>query len=163
MTVSIIVATGRNNEIGRKGGLLCHLPADLRHFKELTAGHAVVMGRRTFDSLPKGPLPERRNVVISRNLDLQIDGAEVVSSLDLALVKLRDENEVFIIGGAQIYKQAIDIADRLYLTKIHSTFADADVFFPKIDFSRWRETGRETFSADEKNPFPFSFVEYEAF
>jgi dihydrofolate reductase len=160
MIISIIVATGKNNEIGKNGNLLCHLPADLKHFKEITSGHTVIMGRKTFESLPKGPLPNRRNIVISRNVALKIDGAEVYPSLDYAFIKLIDENEVFIIGGAQIYEQALPIADKLYLTKIHADFPEADAFFPKIDFSAWQETSRETFPADEKNSFTFSFFEY---
>jgi len=161
MIVSIIVATGRNNEIGKNGGLLCHLPADLKHFKEITSGHPVIMGRKTFQSLPKGPLPNRRNIVISRNPNLKIEGVEVYSSLDYAFIKLIDEDEVFIIGGAQIYEQALPIADKIYLTKINASFPEADVFFPQIDFSVWREADRETFLADEKNPYSFSFIEYE--
>ena len=161
MIISIVVATGRNNEIGINGGLLCHLPADLKRFKEITSGHTVIMGRKTFESLPKGPLPNRRNVVISRNPDLKIEGVEVYPSLDYAFIILIDEEEVFIIGGEQIYEQTLPIADKIYLTKIHADFPEADVFFPKIDLSVWRETNRETFFADEKNPYSFSFIEYE--
>ena len=161
MIISIVVATGRSNEIGINGGLLCHLPADLKRFKEITSGHTVIMGRKTFESLPKGPLPNRRNIVISRNPDLKIEGAEVYPSLDYAFIKLIDEIEVFIIGGAQIYEQALPIADKIYLTKIQADFPEADVFFPKFDLSVWRETSRETFFADEKNPYSFSFIEYE--
>ena len=161
MTVSIIVATGKNNEIGIAGNLLCYLPADLKHFKKITSGHTVIMGRKTFQSLPKGPLPNRRNIVISRNVHLKIEGTEVYSSLDYAFIRLIAEDEVFIIGGAQIYEQALPIIDKIYLTKIHADFPKADVFFPNIDLSVWRETNRETFFADEKNPYPFSFLEYE--
>ncbi|GHT60851.1 dihydrofolate reductase [Bacteroidia bacterium] len=161
MIISIIVATGRNSEIGKGGDLLCHLPADLKHFKEITSGHTVIMGRKTWESLPKKPLPNRRNIVVSRSPELVIEGAEVYSSLDYAFIKLMDENEVFIIGGAQIYGQALPAADKIYLTKIHAEFPEADAFFPKIDFSLWRETSRETFPADEKNPFAYSFLEYE--
>lgn len=160
MTISIIAAIGRNSEAGKDGGLLCRLPADLKHFKDVTSGHAVIMGRKTFDSLPKGPLPNRRNMVVSRNAGLKIEGAEVYPSLDAAFIRLIDESEVFVIGGARIYEQALPVADKLYLTKIHTDFPEADVFFPKIDFSVWRETGRETFPADEKNPYSFSFLEY---
>jgi dihydrofolate reductase len=161
MIISIIAVVGKNNEIGKGNELLCRLPADLKHFKEITAGHTVIMGRKTFESLPKGPLPNRRNIVISRNKDLKIEGAEVYSSLDYALIKLLDENEVFIIGGAQIYKQVLPIADKLYLTKIHAGFPEADAFFPEVVWNVWREVSRETFPADEKNPYPFSFLEYE--
>lgn len=160
MTISIIAAIGRNSEAGKNGGLLCRLPADLKHFKEITSGHTVIMGRKTFESLPKGPLPNRRNMVVSRNAGLKIEGAEVYPSLDGAFIGLIDENEVFVIGGAQIYGQVLPIADKLYLTKIHADFPEADVFFPKIDFSVWQETGRETFFADGKNPYAFSFLEY---
>ena len=161
MLLSVIVALGKNNEIGKGNDLLCHLPADLKRFKEITSGHAVIMGRKTFDSLPKGPLPNRRNIVISRNSELKIEGAEVYSSLDLALLKLCNEEEVFIIGGAQIYKQILPDADKLYLTKIHAAFPDADVFFPFIDYSQWHETAREIHSADERHLFGFTFLELE--
>jgi dihydrofolate reductase len=161
MIISIIAVVGKNNEIGKGNELLCRLPADLKHFKEITAGHTVIMGRKTFESLPKGPLPNRRNIVISRNKDLKIEGAEVYSSLDYALIKLLDENEVFVIGGAQIYKQVLPIADKLYLTKIHAGFPEADAFFPEVAWTVWREVSRETFPSDEKNPYAFSFLEYE--
>jgi len=161
MIISLIAALGRNNEIGKGNDLLCHLPADLKHFKEITLGHTVIMGRKTFDSLPKGALPNRRNVVISRNPELKIKGAEVFSSLDQALLKSINEVEVFIIGGAQIYEYSLPFADKLYITRIHAAFPEADVFFPSIDFKIWNETGRETFPADEKNPYSFSFIEYE--
>jgi dihydrofolate reductase len=163
MKISIIVVIGKNNEIGKGNDLLCRLPADLKHFKEITSGHPVVMGHKTFDSLPKGPLPNRRNMVISRNTGLKIEGAEVCPSLDHALIKLRDEAEVFIIGGAQIYEQALPVADKLYLTKIHAGFPEADAFFPTIHFQEWRETNRDSFPADEKNPYSFTFLEYERF
>jgi dihydrofolate reductase len=161
MKISIIAALGRNNEIGKGNDLLCRLPADLKHFKEITSGHAVVMGRKTFESLPKVPLPNRRNIVISRNKNLKMEGVEIYTSLDYALVRLIDETEIFIIGGAQIYEQILPVADKLYLTKIHAVFSEADAFFPKINFRKWKETSKETFPSDEKNPYSFTFVEYE--
>ena len=161
MTISIIVIIGRNNEIGKGNQLLCHLPADLKHFKEITSGHTIVMGRKTFESLPKGALPNRKNIVISRNPELKIEGATVYSSLDYALLKLIDDEEVFIIGGAQIYEQTLPVADKLYLTKIHAAFPEADTFFPPIDIKEWREVSRETHPADEKNPYSFTFVDCE--
>jgi dihydrofolate reductase len=161
MKIAIIVVLGKDRAIGKGNELLCHLPADLKHFKAITSGHTVIMGRKTFDSLPKGALPDRRNIVISRNPDLKIEGAEVYSSLDYALIKLIDEKEVFIIGGAQIYAQALPVADKLYLTKIHAVFPEADVFFPEINFHEWKEIEHETFPADEKNPYPFTFSTYE--
>jgi len=161
MILSVIVAIGKNNEIGKGNELLCYLPADLKHFKEITNGHTIIMGRKTFESLPKGPLPNRRNIVISRSKDLKIEGAEVYSSLDYALIKTMNEEEVFIIGGAQIYEQIFSDADKLYLTKIHADFSDADVFFPKINYHEWREISREVHLADEKHPYSFTFLEYE--
>ncbi|MDR0546702.1 MAG: dihydrofolate reductase [Dysgonamonadaceae bacterium] len=161
MIISIIVAIGKNSEIGRNGGLLCHLPGDLKHFKEITTGKTIVMGRKTFDSLPKGALPNRRNIVISRNPGLKIENAEVYSSLDYALLKLKDEEEVFIIGGAQIYKQIFPDADKLYLTKIQAEFPDADAFFPPVDYRIWREVSREMHLADERHVFGFTFLELE--
>ena len=161
MKLSLVAALGKNNEIGKDNELLCRLPADLKRFKAITAGHTVVMGRKTFESLPKGPLPNRRNMVISRNRHLAIEGAEVYSSLDHALLKSVSETEVFVAGGAQIYAQALPVADKLYITRIHAAFPDADAFFPPVDWSDWREIDRETFPADEKNPYPFTFLEYE--
>jgi len=161
MIISIIVALGKNSEIGKGNDLLCHLPADLKHFKEITSGHTVIMGRKTFESLPKGALPNRKNIVVSRNPDLEIEGAMVCSSLDAALLKCLDEEEVFIIGGVQIYRQALPITDKLYLTKIHAAFPDADVFFPKIDYKEWRMVSRETHPADNKHSYSFTIVEYE--
>ncbi|MDR1563133.1 MAG: dihydrofolate reductase, partial [Dysgonamonadaceae bacterium] len=148
MKISIIVAAGKNNEIGQGGRLLCHLPVDLRRFKAITTGHAVIMGRRTFDSLPGGALPNRRNIIISRNPELKPEGAETASSLDTALIRLINMEEIFIIGGAQIYRQVIEQADRIYLTRIHATFPQADAYFPEIDKTQWREAGRETIPAD---------------
>jgi len=161
MIISLIAVLGKNNEIGKGNELLCRLPSDLKRFKEITLGHTVIMGRKTFESLPKGALPDRRNVVVSRNTELKIKGVEIYSSLDYALLKSINEFEVFIIGGAQIYAQALPFADRLYITRIHSSFPEADVFFPSINWNMWKETGRETFPADEKNPHPFTFLEYE--
>ena len=159
MILSIIVAIGKNNEIGGGNNLLWHLPAELKHFKEITTGHTIIMGRKTFESLPKGPLPNRRNIVISRNPGLKIEGAEVYASLDHALLKVMDEEKVFIIGGAQIYRQSFPDADKLYLTKVHAEFPQADTFFPEIDYSKWQEINRETFPSDEKNAYAFSFIE----
>ncbi|GHT56605.1 dihydrofolate reductase [Bacteroidia bacterium] len=161
MTISLIVAIGENNEIGCNNNLLCHLPADMIHFKEITTGHPVIMGRKTFDSLPKGALPNRRNVVISRQADLQIAGVEVYPSLDHAFIKLMDTDEVFIIGGAQIYEQTLPCANKLYLTKIKAAFPNADVFFPKINYSEWRVLSQESHLSDEKHPYAFTFVELE--
>lgn len=160
MKISIIVAIAKNNEIGRNNDMLAHLPIDLKHFKNVTSNHSVIMGRKTFESLPKGALPNRRNIVISRNDNLEIPGAEVVPSLDRALMKVKDEDEVFIIGGAQIYKQALPIADKLYLTRIHAEFPEADTFFPEIIWNEWILTSDELFPADDKNPYTVRFQEW---
>jgi len=161
MIISIIAALGKNNEIGKDNRLLCRLPSDLKRFKAITSGHTVIMGRKTFESLPNGPLPNRRNIILSRNDQLAIEGVEVCSSLDHALLKCIGETEVFITGGAQIYAQALPIADKLYLTRIHASFPEADTFFPPIDRTHWKEIGRETFPADEKNSYSITFWEYE--
>jgi len=161
MIISLIAVLGLNNEIGKGDELLCHLPSDLKHFKAITSGHTVIMGRKTFESLPKGPLPNRRNIVVSRNTQLKIKDVEVYPSLDYALLKSINELEVFIVGGAQIYAQALPFADKLYITRIQASFPEADVFFPKIDRNNWTEIDREPFPADDKNPYPFTFLEYE--
>ena len=161
MILSIIVAIGENNEIGCMNGLLWHLPADLKRFKTLTTDHTVVMGRKTFESLPNGPLPNRRNVVISRNQQFTHHDCLVVSSLEEALIKLSDEKEVYVIGGSQIYCQALPYASKLYLTLVHASFPEADTFFPEIDLTRWIKRSEETHSADEKNKFSFTFYEYK--
>ena len=158
MTVSIIVAIGENNAIGKDNQLLWHLPADLRHFKNKTSGHTIIMGRKTFDSVGK-PLPNRRNIVVTRQ-DIKIEGCEVVKSIDDALALCRDEEEVFIGGGAEIYKLAMPKTDRIYLTIVHQEF-DADTFFPEIDFSQWVETSHEDHEADPKNYIPYSFLTLE--
>jgi dihydrofolate reductase len=161
MIVSIIVAIAKNNEIGRGNDLLWKLPADLKRFKELTTGHTIIMGRKTFESLPKGALPNRRNIILSRDTGVSYENCEVYSSLDAALIKLIHEEEVFIIGGGQVYNQALVLADKLYLTRVHAEFPEADTFFPIIDWSEWRETSRETRPVDEKNPYSFTFYEFE--
>src|ERR1700749_361938 len=142
MIVSIIVAIGENNAIGKNNQLLWHLPADLKHFKVITSGHTIIMGRKTFDSDGK-PLPNRRNIVVTRQ-DIRIQGCEVVKSIDEAIALCEGEDEVFIGGGAEIYRQAMDKTDRIYLTIVHKMF-DADTFFPEIDFKKWVETEHEDY------------------
>ena len=161
MNISIIVAVGENNEIGYRNGLLWRLPADLKRFKELTTGHTVVMGRHTFESLPNGPLPNRTNVVISRNPSFAHPDCLVFPSFDEALVKLSGETEVYIIGGGQIYNQALPFVSMLYLTQVHASFPDADTFFPEIDLTKWIKRSEETHPADEKNIYSYTFYKYE--
>jgi dihydrofolate reductase len=158
MIVSIIVAIAENNAIGKGNQLLWRMPADLKHFKNATTGHTVIMGRKTFDSVGK-PLPNRRNIVITRNSDLKIDGVEVVNTLEKAIALCDQDEEVFIVGGAEIYKMAMSLTDKIYLTVIHGVF-DADTFFPVIDPELWQETEVVDNTADEKNPFDYTFSTY---
>lgn len=158
MTISIIVAIGENHAIGKNNQLLWHMPNDLKHFKDLTSGRTIIMGRKTFDSVGK-PLPRRRNIVVTRQ-DITIPGCEIVKSVEDGLALCKDEDEVFIGGGAEIYKLAMHLTDRIYLTIIHKSF-DADTFFPEIDKSEWEEVKREDFEPDEKNPLPYSFITLE--
>jgi len=156
--ISIIVAVAENGIIGAKKTLLRHISEDLRRFKALTTGHPVVMGRKTFESLGR-PLPNRRNVVISRQ-ELAIDGCEVVHSLDEALALFPSDEEVFIIGGAQIYAEALPIADRFYLTRVGHTY-EGDTRFPDWDAADWRLVDSESYPCGAEYPHPFSFETYE--
>jgi len=161
MNISIVAAIGKRNEIGRNNALLCRLPADLKHFKELTTGHVIVMGRKTFESLPNGALPDRKNIVLTRNKNLSFNGCEIFSSIKEIIDNRKFYNsEIFIIGGGEIYKQAMPFASKLFLTKIHATFNDADTFFPEINYLNWEELSREDFKADEKNPYDYTFLVY---
>ena len=155
MILSIVVAIALDGAIGRGNDLLWHLPADLKRFKELTTGHTILMGRKTFDSLPRGPLPNRRNIVVSRSLPAR-KGVEVYPTIEEALKACESDEEVFIIGGGEIYRQLLPHADRIYLTRVQATFPDAEVFFPELDPSEWSETASETFSRDEKNEYDTS-------
>ncbi|MBF1381587.1 dihydrofolate reductase [Porphyromonas sp.] len=152
MILSIVVAIALDGAIGRGNDLLWHLPADLKRFKELTTGHTILMGRKTFDSLPRGPLPNRRNIVVSRSLTAR-DGVEVYPTIEGALKACKSDEEVFIIGGGEIYRQLLPHTDRIYLTRVQATFPDAEVFFPELDPSEWSETASETFPRDEKNEY----------
>jgi len=158
MTISIIVAIGENHAIGKNNQLLWHMPNDLKHFKDVTSGRTIIMGRKTFDSVGK-PLPRRRNIVVTRQ-DITIPGCEVVKSIEDGIALCTGEDEVFIGGGAEIYRQAMHLTNRIYLTVIHHAF-DADTFFPEIDKNEWKETERENYQPDEKNAFPYSFITLE--
>lgn len=158
MIVSAIVAMAENNAIGKSNQLLWHMPNDLKHFKDITSGRTIIMGRKTFDSVGK-PLPRRRNIVVTRQ-DITIPGCEVVRSIEDALALCKGEDEVFIGGGAEIYKLAMPLTDRIYLTIIHKVF-DADTFFPSIDKNEWKEVKRKDFDPDEKNAWPYSFITLE--
>ena len=155
--ISIAVAISDNNAIGKDNQLLWHMPADLKFFKQTTTGHPVIMGRKTFDSVGK-PLPNRQNIVVTRKTGLEIAGVQVVNSLEEAinLVEQKDA-EIFIIGGAEIYKEALPKVQRIYLTTIHHTF-EADTFFPEMNMDDWQETSTVTHKADEKNKYNYTFT-----
>jgi len=156
--ISIIAAIGKNNELGKANELLWKLPNDMKHFKETTTGKTVIMGRKTFQSIGR-PLPNRRNIVVTRDETFAIDGIEVAHSLEEALRLVQDEEEAFIIGGGELYNQALPFTQRLYITHVDSAF-DADTFFPEIT-SEWRKVSQEEHGADEAHAFPYSFVVYE--
>lgn len=158
--ISIIAAIDKNRGIGYRNKLLFWLPGDLKHFKALTTGNTIVMGRKTFESLPKGALPDRRNIVLSTQKELVCPGAEVFPSLEEALDSCRPDEHVYIIGGAGVYRQALPLADALCLTEIDAEAAQADAYFPETDPAVWREKSRESHPADEKHPCPYAFVDY---
>lgn len=152
MTLSIIVAVASDGAIGRANDLLWHLPADLKRFKELTTGHTILMGRKTFESLPRGPLPNRRNIIISRSLPTQ-PGAEVYPTIQQAMEACASDEEVFIIGGGEIYRQLLPNTEQIYLTRVQASFPDAEVFFPELDPTEWIEEVREVYPRDERNEY----------
>jgi dihydrofolate reductase len=158
MKVSILAAVAANGVIGRDNDLPWHLPADLRRFKETTVGHTIVMGRKTYDSIGR-PLPKRRSIVVTRNRQLQIDGVDVVHSIEEALDLAAGEGVVFIIGGATIYHAAMTLADELAITHVHAE-VDGDTGFPRIDSDTWVEVDREDHPADDRNEHAYSFVTY---
>ncbi len=159
--ISIIVCIAQNSAIGFENKLLYWLPNDLKRFKQLTTGHTIIMGRRTFESFPKGALPNRRNVVLSRQADAHFEGADHYCTLEEALASCRPDEEIYIIGGSTVYQQAMPLADRLVVTHVEDTPLEADAFFPPIDPSVWREVSRDSHPTDEKHHFPYSFVDYE--
>jgi dihydrofolate reductase len=163
MILSIISAIGKNNEIGKANTLLWNLPADMKHFRETTKGHTVIMGQKTYESIGR-PLPNRRNIVITLDKNFKAEGIEIVYSIDEleALLEKTEakDSECFIIGGGQIYKLFIDKADRLYITHVDVEFSDADTFFPVIDMTKWRKDKSEIYKADESNKYNLEFVTY---
>lgn len=157
MQITIIAAVAQNRAIGKDNKLIYWLPNDLKRFKALTTGHTIIMGRKTFESLPKGALPNRRNIVLSRT-KRDFAGCDCYTSLDEALTNCSADEDIYIIGGASIYEQAINKADRLCLTEIEDTPADADTFFPEFD--DWKEEKRKDHDIDEKHAYKYSFVDY---
>lgn len=158
--ITIIVAAAENDAIGKNNALIWHLSDDLKRFKNLTSGHHIIMGRKTFESFPK-PLPNRTHIVISRNPNYQVpEGVILVNSLEKAINTCKGDNQPFIIGGGEIYQQALILADKIELTRVHESFA-ADTFFPSIDTTIWKETHAIFHKKDEKNEFDFTFLTYE--
>ena len=157
--ISIIAAVAKNRAIGFENKLIYWLPNDLKRFKQLTTGNTIIMGRRTFESLPKGALPNRRNMVLSRSVT-ELPGCEVYPSLEEALQHCAPDEDVYIIGGASVYEQALPLADRLCLTEIDDTPEAADTFFPPYD-TEWKEVAREDHEVDERHSQRYAFVDYE--
>lgn len=159
--ITVIAAIAENNALGKNNDLIWHLPADLKRFKTVTTGNYILMGRNTFESIGK-PLPNRTTIIITRNKNYLKDGCLIAHSLEEALEMAKKQEQIFIIGGAQIYKETLakDLADQLDITLVHKEF-DADVYFPIIDKKLWKETKREDFKADEKNKYDYSFISYQ--
>lgn len=158
--ISIIVAIARNYAIGKDNQLLWHLSDDLKRFKKLTTGHTIIMGRKTFESLPVKPLPDRRSIVISDNINEVLEGCIMAYSINEAIDKADPISENFVIGGGSIYSQFLPIANKLYLTMVHKNF-EADTFFPEIDFNEWLEIEKSEKMIDEKNNLTYSYLTYE--
>ncbi|MDB9976410.1 dihydrofolate reductase [Flavobacteriaceae bacterium] len=158
-TVTLIAAASENNIIGKDNKLIWRLSDDLKHFKELTKGHFVIMGRKTFESMPKA-LPNRTNVIITRKTDYKVENAIVVNSLEKALKVAENDNQPFIIGGGEIYKLSMEIADRIELTRVHTSI-EGDTSFPEIDLEKWQEVKNEKRLKDQKNEYDFSFLRYD--
>ncbi|GAB3334674.1 dihydrofolate reductase [Marivirga atlantica] len=165
MTISMIVARAQNGAIGKDNDMIWSLPDDMKYFKDTTRNHHVLMGRKNFDSLPDSfrPLKNRVNIVITRNKDWSFDGTQVfhdvASGIDYA--RTNNEEELFVIGGGEIYKQCLPHADRLYITEVYAEFPDADAYFPDVDLSEWKEVSRKKHPKDEKHKYAFDFVVYE--
>jgi len=157
MIISLVAAADENNGIGKNNQLPWYLPADLKHFKEFTIGHPVIMGRKTFDSVGK-PLSKRRNIIVTRQ-DLKIEGCEIVHSVEEAIAQCKGEEKIAIVGGATVFEQSMDLANVIHFTRIHHIF-DTDAFFPPIKSEKWLEVEKEYHEPDEKNAFAYSFITY---
>ena len=158
MTLSIIVAAAENGVIGHNNNLIWHLSSDLKHFKNITTGHTVIMGRKTFESMGKA-LPNRRNIVITANKAYTAPGCEIVPDIESALQLAAQEEEAFIIGGGTIYRAIWEKADKLYLTRVH-TAPTGDISIPEVKASEWQEISREAHPTNEKNEYDYTFLEY---
>ncbi len=156
--ITIIAAAGENNELGKDNDLVWHLPDDFKRFKQLTTGHYIIMGRKTFESFPK-PLPNRTHVIITRQKNYNPKGTIVVHSLKEAIEAAKNDSQPFIIGGGEIYKQSLDVADKIELTRVHGTF-EADTFFPDINEDEWELVNKEYHPADDRHKYPFTYLTY---
>lgn len=160
INLTIIVAVDENNAIGKDNGLIWHLSDDLKRFKELTSGNTIIMGRKTFESFPK-PLPNRKHIVITRQTNYQApEGVIIVNSIEDALDKIKNDSNPFIIGGGQIYSEAIPFATKIELTRVHHTFEEADTYFPPLDKSVWKEEENIFHKKDDNHKYEFSFITY---
>jgi len=158
--LSIIVALASNNAIGKDNDLLWHISDDLKRFKSLTLGHTVIMGRNTWNSLPRRPLPKRRNIVLTHNVGFDAEGAEVAHSVEEVMQMVSCEEEAFVMGGAALYQQLLPMAQRLYITHIHASF-DADVYFPEVDLTRYRLCSASDPVFDEVSGLTYHYADYE--
>lgn len=160
--VSMVVAAAEDNAIGKHNDLMWRLPDDFKFFKDTTIGHPIVMGRKTFQALGRA-LPKRLNIVITRQPDFEAPGAEVVGDIDSALIMARDTgtNEIMVIGGAEIYRQALPETNRVYLTRVHARFTDADAHFPELDPAEWHLVSTVLHDADERHQYAFTFEVWE--
>ena len=158
--INLIVAIAENNAIGKNGDLLCHLPNDLKHFKEITNGATVVMGKNTFFSLPRHPLPNRRNIVLTRDTNFSYENTDVAHSINDVYDMISTDEKVFIIGGGNVYEQFMNRVDKLYITHIHHSWSDADTFFPVIDPAIWQCVSEEHHDTDERHDYAYTFAEY---
>ena len=158
MTISIISAIAKNNVIGKDNDLIWHISEDLKRFKKLTSGCSIIMGRKTYESLPFKPLPNRKNIVISSK-KIEFKGSIVVSSPEEALKLCKEDEEVFICGGASIYSYFLDEVDKMYITEVHESF-EGDTFFPEIDYTKWKLTESQEGLKDKKNNLKYSFRNY---
>nr|AIA12361.1 Dihydrofolate reductase [uncultured bacterium] len=166
MIISLIAATSENNVIGKDGKIPWHLPAEWKYMRAVTMGKPAIMGRKTYNSIQaigRAPLPGRRNIVITRNKDLQFEGADIVSTIEEAieLAKKDPADEAFIFGGEEIYKLSLPYADRIYLTRVHTTIEGGEAFFPEIDWSEWNEVSKKEHPADSENAIPFTMLIFE--
>lgn len=157
--LTLIAAAGENNELGKDKDLVWHLPDDFKRFKQLTTGHHIIMGRKTFETFPK-TLPRRTHVVVTRKDNYKKEGIVVVHSLERAVELSKEDPQPFVIGGGEIYKLAMDIADRIEITRVHGTF-DADTFFPEIDLEKWDLIAEEYHEKDERHNYAFTYLTYD--